>query len=75
MTKESENQNINIEMIELRKQVEAGKMPAFRLSEKRYRICLTCPKLIKLTGQCGECWCFVKLKTKIVSAECPRNKW
>lgn len=37
--------------------------------------CNTCPSLIKLTGNCGECGCFVKLKTQYKQEECPLQKW
>ena len=44
-------------------------------SESRYSICEQCPSLIKLTHQCKECGCFMKLKTKLKTATCPLGKW
>lgn len=44
-------------------------------SEKRLDICRSCDRLLRLTGQCKECGCFVFLKTKIKSQHCPINKW
>ena len=44
-------------------------------SEKRLAICESCPSLIKLTHQCKECGCFMKLKTKLKEATCPLGKW
>lgn len=41
----------------------------------RLDLCNNCPKLINLTGQCGECLCFVKLKTKLKQEQCPLSKW
>jgi len=45
------------------------------LAEQRFDICKTCPELIKLTGQCKKCGCFMALKTKLESAKCPIGKW
>jgi len=42
---------------------------------KRLEICETCPSLLKLTHQCKECGCFMKLKTKLAEAVCPLGKW
>jgi len=41
----------------------------------RFSICEACPSLIKATKQCKECGCFMKLKVKILSAQCPIGKW
>lgn len=45
------------------------------LAAKRFEICKACPKLIKMTGQCKECGCFMSVKTKLTKAECPLHKW
>jgi hypothetical protein len=45
------------------------------LSSTRYAICESCPRFFKITHQCKECGCFMKIKTKIESAECPLGKW
>lgn len=45
------------------------------VSTTRFSICETCPSLIKLTGQCKECGCFMKLKAKLKEAVCPLGKW
>jgi hypothetical protein len=45
------------------------------LSLKRYSVCEGCPSLIKVTKQCKECGCFMKIKTKIDNATCPLGKW
>lgn len=42
---------------------------------KRNSICQQCPKHIKKTNQCGECGCFLALKTKGTSFKCPLGKW
>ena len=41
----------------------------------RFATCQECPSLIKLTNQCKECGCFMKLKVKLEGATCPLGKW
>lgn len=41
----------------------------------RFEICKTCPFLIPVTNQCKKCGCVMKLKTKLLKAECPEGKW
>lgn len=41
----------------------------------RLNICEQCPELIKITKQCKQCGCFMKLKTKLKEAKCPVGKW
>jgi hypothetical protein len=43
--------------------------------KERLDICQVCPKFIKLTSQCKECGCIMKLKTQLINATCPLNKW
>ena len=45
------------------------------ISTKRFDICKSCPKLIKLTSQCKECGCFMSIKTTLKHAACPLEKW
>jgi hypothetical protein len=45
------------------------------VAEERYEICSSCPKLIKLTGQCRECGCLMQHKVKLPHADCPLGKW
>lgn len=45
------------------------------LAAQRIAICQTCPSLLKITTQCKECGCFMKLKTKLQNATCPLAKW
>jgi hypothetical protein len=42
---------------------------------KRMSICEECPSYLKITGQCKQCGCFMKLKTKLQDARCPDRKW
>jgi len=44
-------------------------------SASRYSICEQCPSLLKLTHQCKECGCFMKMKVKLKQAVCPLGKW
>jgi len=44
-------------------------------AELRFSICEECESLIKITNQCKECGCFMKLKTKLQNAVCPLGKW
>jgi hypothetical protein len=44
-------------------------------SDKRMAICETCPSLLKVTHQCKECGCFMKIKVKLKEAQCPLQKW
>ena len=45
------------------------------IAAERFDICLTCPKLIKLTNQCTECGCIMSAKTKLPNASCPLGHW
>jgi len=41
----------------------------------RMAICEGCPSLLRVTHQCKECGCFMKMKTKLKTAACPLGKW
>jgi hypothetical protein len=45
------------------------------ISTKRYDICKVCPEFIKLTTQCKQCGCVMKIKSKLELASCPIGKW
>ena len=45
------------------------------VANERFSICLKCPELIKLSGQCKKCGCFMSIKTKLENAKCPIGKW
>jgi len=45
------------------------------IAKQRLDICFDCDRLIKVTSQCKECGCFMKLKTKLQEARCPLSKW
>lgn len=41
----------------------------------RFSMCQECPEFIKLTSQCKQCGCVMKLKVKLKEAKCPLGKW
>jgi len=41
----------------------------------RLDICNECPFLGKRTKRCGQCGCFMTLKTTLLQATCPLGKW
>jgi hypothetical protein len=43
--------------------------------KSRIEICQTCDHFNKTTVTCNKCGCFMKLKTRLVSAHCPIDKW
>jgi hypothetical protein len=45
------------------------------VADERFKICQTCPFLIKATKQCKKCGCLMELKTKLAHAACPIGKW
>lgn len=45
------------------------------LATQRLNICKACPELIKITGQCKQCGCFMGAKTTLEAAKCPLGKW
>lgn len=42
---------------------------------ERLETCKQCEHFIKLTQQCGKCFCFMPAKVLMPSAECPEKKW
>lgn len=45
------------------------------VQEKRMSTCSSCPQFFKPTKQCKECLCIMPLKTQLLNATCPLNKW
>lgn len=41
---------------------------------KRLKICESCPELRPLK-RCGQCGCFMVIKTRLKYARCPLGKW
>ena len=42
---------------------------------KRIDICKSCEHFFKPTGSCKKCGCFVRIKAKISTLNCPIDKW
>lgn len=67
--------NIVKETIEkLKKQLE-DEIASPELELYRMNICKGCEDFIEFTGQCSNCWCFMKAKTKLKNVDCPKKKW
>jgi hypothetical protein len=45
------------------------------LAQHRFRLCKSCPHLLKTTGNCKKCGCFADVKTKYADQRCPVGKW
>lgn len=45
------------------------------LIEHRLAICNECPAFNKRLQKCRKCGCFMKLKTTLIQAKCPMEKW
>lgn len=62
---------------DIAKDVLTGKLvlSEAELAAERLKVCTECPSFQRLSRQCALCHCFLDLKTKILSASCPINKW
>ena len=45
------------------------------LVDQRLAICNECPWLKKASMRCKQCGCFMTLKTTLLDAKCPLEKW
>jgi len=55
-----------------------GELPAFSdntLAQERLKVCESCDDFAHISRQCKLCWCFMDLKTRLLEAECPAQKW
>lgn len=50
-------------------------MSSQETQNKRMAVCDKCPNLLRLTGNCMKCGCFVALKVKFQASSCPVGKW
>tara|TARA_R100000734_G_C3299987_1_gene90758 strand:+ start:702 stop:1100 length:399 start_codon:yes stop_codon:yes gene_type:complete len=41
----------------------------------RLAICKSCKHYFELTGQCGICLCFMKIKARLSHLSCPKKYW
>lgn len=55
--------------------IEGTTLADEELSKSRLNTCNSCEHLLKLTGNCKKCGCFVAAKTKLKQQKCPINKW
>jgi len=44
-------------------------------AQARYNICKSCNNFIPAVHLCRQCGCYMKLKVKLISAECLLKKW
>jgi len=44
-------------------------------SEERLKVCATCDELDRHRGVCRACGCFVRAKSMLTQADCPKAKW
>lgn len=55
-----------------------GELPPLadgELAEERMKMCRSCPHFRRLSNQCDVCSCFLELKTKLLEARCPIDRW
>lgn len=45
------------------------------LATERLKVCQECNEFKGFSRQCALCGCFLDLKTRILSEECPISKW
>lgn len=45
------------------------------LKPQRYQICKSCDRFNNMLKLCGECGCFMPMKTLMKNESCPLNKW
>lgn len=54
---------------------ELPPMSSDELARERIKVCEACPHMTRMTRQCNLCGCFLDLKTKLLEATCPEQKW
>ena len=52
-----------------------GVKVADNIAKKRLAICNRCPHLLKRTGNCKKCGCFVSVKVLYADQRCSLGKW
>ena len=57
------------------KQIKQQKKKNKYTAKERIEMCESCEDFKQKTRQCGICWCFMDIKTKIKHKSCPKNKW
>jgi hypothetical protein len=55
-----------------------GELPLLaetELKAERLKVCEGCPQFKQLARQCDLCGCFMDIKTKLLEASCPIDRW
>lgn len=52
-----------------------GKWVTREVREDRLSECRACPVFKPPTRQCGDCGCFLSIKSWLPAEKCPRGKW
>lgn len=52
-----------------------GEFVSFRKEQKRLAVCKQCPFYDRRIQQCDVCTCFVPLKVKLKTEDCPYGYW
>jgi len=62
---------------EIARDLIAGKLllSEAELSEERIKVCEACPHMGRALRKCDLCQCQLDLKTKVLLASCPIDKW
>ena len=50
-------------------------MPKITDYTQRMQICKRCPSYQPTLARCKECGCFLGIKARVKSTECPLDKW
>jgi hypothetical protein len=69
---------VSLTLKDIAKGLMKGELPAMaegELATERLKMCETCPHFKKIARQCDLCGCFLDLKTKLLAASCPIDKW
>lgn len=54
---------------------ELPPMSSEEISRARLAVCEQCPEFQRIARMCKLCGCFLDLKTKLLQASCPADKW
>ena len=69
---------MSLTLKDIARQLLRGELPPMadgELATERLKVCHDCPQYRKMTHQCDLCGCFLDLKTKLLEASCPADKW
>jgi hypothetical protein len=69
---------VSLTLKDIAKGLMKGELPVMaegELAEERMKMCRVCPHFKSIAHQCDLCGCFLDLKTKLLAASCPIDKW